>query len=128
MRRVSIFWLENLYILPKFKRLALKVHVLWCKTGIYSWNLSIKLSLIHENLFPIPLLCNLRYTSFYFTHKSMKNFTHKSMQEADPRQSLPCFLILIPAVLGRYVNFKMPKRLLYISMTARVSRLSFRFL
>ena len=31
---VSVFWLEHLYILPKFQRPALKEHILWCKTGI----------------------------------------------------------------------------------------------
>ena len=39
---VSIFWLEHLYVLPKLQRAALKVHILWCKTGIHSWDLSEK--------------------------------------------------------------------------------------
>ena len=34
---VSIFWLEHLYILPKLQGPALKVHVLWCITGIHGW-------------------------------------------------------------------------------------------
>ena len=31
-----------LHILPKLERPALKMHVLWCRTGIYGWNLSEK--------------------------------------------------------------------------------------
>ena len=41
-------------------------------------------------------------------HYNMKS----SMQVTDPLQSLPCFLILIPDVLGRSVNFTIPKRFL----------------
>ena len=36
----------------------------------------------------------------------------KLLQLADPLQSLPYFLILIPGVWGRSVNFKIPKRFL----------------
>ena len=39
---VLIFWLRRLYILLKLQRPALKMHVIWCKTGIYIWNLSEK--------------------------------------------------------------------------------------
>ena len=71
LRRVSIFWLESLYIFPKLQRPALKVHIL-CKTSIYSWSISEKVSLMHENSFPIHFLCNLKYMSLYFTSDSMK--------------------------------------------------------
>ena len=58
---VSIFWLEHLYILHKLQRPAWKVRVLWCKTGIYSLNLSEKVCLMCEDSFSMPLLCNLKY-------------------------------------------------------------------
>ena len=70
---VSIFWLEHLYILSKLQIPALKLHVLWCRTLIYRWKLSEKVSLMFEDSFPIPLLCNLKYTSLYFIHNSMKS-------------------------------------------------------
>ena len=44
LHHVSIFWLEHLYILNKIQRPALKVNVLWCKTGIHSWNFSEKVT------------------------------------------------------------------------------------
>ena len=71
LHRVSIFCLESLYILPKLQRPALKVHVL-CKTSIYSWSISEKVSLMHENSFPIDFYCNLKYMSLYFSPDSMK--------------------------------------------------------
>ena len=71
LHNVSILWSEHLYIMPNFQRPVLKVHVLWC-TGIYSRNLSEKVSLMYEDSFPIPLLCNLMYISLYFIHTSMK--------------------------------------------------------
>ena len=47
LHHVSI--LEHLYILSKRKRpvlvLKVQIYVLWCKSGIYSWNLSHKSSL-----------------------------------------------------------------------------------
>ena len=39
---VSIFWLGRLYILLRLQRPSLNMHVIWCKTGIYIWNLSEK--------------------------------------------------------------------------------------
>ena len=60
-------------ILPKLQKPALKVHVLWFKTGIYSCNLSEKVSLMYKNSFPIPLLYNLKNISRYFIHNSMKS-------------------------------------------------------
>ena len=48
----------HLYILSKLKRTALKVHVLWCKTDIYSWNLSEKVSFLYEDSISIPHLSN----------------------------------------------------------------------
>ena len=61
LHHISIFWLEHLYILLIVQRPALKVHILWCKTGIHSWNLAEKVYLIYEDSFPIPLLCNFKY-------------------------------------------------------------------
>ena len=48
---VSIFWWERL------PRPVLKVHVFWCKTGVYGWNLSEKVFLMYRDSFPIPLVC-----------------------------------------------------------------------
>ena len=57
-----------------FKRpSALKEHTLWCKSGIYCWNLSEKVYLMYGNSFPILLLWNLKYISLYFTHNSVKS-------------------------------------------------------
>ena len=57
-----------------FKRpSALKEHTLWCKSGIYCWNLSEKVCLMYGNSFPILLPWNLKYISLYFTHNSVKS-------------------------------------------------------
>ena len=67
LHEVSIFWLEHFHILPKHQRPAFKLHVLWWKTGIHYWNHPEKVSLMYENSFPILLLCNLKYISFYLS-------------------------------------------------------------
>ena len=101
----------NIFVFsPKHHRLALKVHVLWCKTGIYSWNLSEKVSLMYEDSFPISLLCNLKYTSLYFIYNSVKSSCKWLIPFRDSFQ-IP-FLKLIPGALFRSVNFKIPKRFL----------------
>ena len=73
LHHVLVFLLEHLYILTKLQGPALKVHVLWCKTGIHSWSLSEKVCLMYKDSFLIPLLCNLKYISLYFIHNSMKS-------------------------------------------------------
>ena len=70
---VLIFWSEHLYILSKLQRPALKVRILWCKAGIYSWNLSEKVSQMYEDSFSIPFLCNLKYISLYFIYNGIKS-------------------------------------------------------
>ena len=95
---VSIFWLEHLYILSKLQIPALKVHLLWCRTLIYRWKLSEKVSLMFEDSFPIPLLCNLMYISLYLSITAWK--------------ASAIFLKLILGVLARSVNFEIPKRFL----------------
>ena len=57
----------------KLSRPALKMHVLWCKTSIYSWNFSEEVSLMYEDSFSISLLCNLKYVSLYFIQNTMKS-------------------------------------------------------
>ena len=74
----------------------------------YSWNLSEKVYLMYEDSFPVPLFCSLKYIRLYFIHNSVKS----SCKWLIPFQSLPYFLKLIPGVLGRLVNFKIPKRFL----------------
>ena len=91
----------NIYF-AKLQRPALKVHVTWCKTSIYSWNLSQNLSLMYEDSFPIPLLCNVKYISLYLIHNSM----------IWSPSELPWFLKLIPGVFGRLEHFQIPKRFL----------------
>ena len=56
LHHVSIFLLERLYKLAFTSGIFLK-----------------KVSLIYENLFPIPLFCNLKYISFYFIQNGMKS-------------------------------------------------------
>ena len=63
LRQVSIFWLEHLiFILLNLQSLALKVQVLWCKIGIYSWNISEKVYLMYEDSFPSHLYQPLFYS------------------------------------------------------------------
>ena len=72
LHHVSIFWSELLYILLKRERTAVKVHKLWCKACIHSWNLSENVCLMCEDSFPIPLLCNLKYISLYLAIREQK--------------------------------------------------------
>ena len=42
----------------KLERADLQIHLLWCKTGICSWNPSVEVSLMLDNPFPVLFLCN----------------------------------------------------------------------
>ena len=85
LHAVSIFWLEYLYIL--------KVHILWCKTGIYSWNFPEKVFSMYEDSLQSEVYQPL------FIHNSIKS----SWKWLIP-SNLPIFLKVIPAVLGLLVS------------------------
>ena len=122
LHHVSTFWLEHLYILLKLQRPAFKVHVLWCKTDIYSWNFSEKVSLMYEDLFPILLLCNLKYINLYFILNIIWEVPESSWSPSE----LDMFLKIDPQCFGPFDKFQDAKE---ISMkTACVSKLSFRLL
>ena len=92
----------NIFIFcSKLPRTDLKVHVLWCKTGIYSWILSEKVSLMYETWFPIPLLYNLKYISLYFLHNSMNS----SRKWLIPFRACHVFLI-DPRCFGPFGKFQ----------------------
>ena len=91
---VSIFWLEHLYILPKLQRSALKDHVLCRKTFIYSWNSSEKLSLMYEDSFPFPFLCNLKYIRVSILSIIAWKATESSWSPYSLFLDTPCFLKL----------------------------------
>ena len=94
---ILIFGLEHLYILRKLQRPALKVHVRWCKTGIYSWNLSEKVSLMCKDSFPIPLLCNLMYINLI-----LSIIVWKSSASSWSPSGLAMFLKMVSDVLDRF--------------------------
>ena len=108
LHHVSIFWLEHLYILPKLQRSTVKVHVLRCKTGIYSWNLSEKVSLMYDDSFPIPLLCNLKYISFYFI---LCIIAWKAPVSAWSPSELIMFLKIDPQCFGPFGKFQDTKEI-----------------
>ena len=105
----------------KLKQPALEMHILWCRTAIFSWNLSHEWSLALDDPFSVLFLCNLKHISFYFIQNSMKitsgswfPLVHAILSYNDPR----CF--------GPFTKFQ---HNIHISMrTVRVFRLSFRFL
>ena len=66
----GIFGLVKLW--QPFKKPVLEVQILWCKTDIYSYNLSKKVSLMIDNLFLVPFLHNLKHISLYYIQNSMK--------------------------------------------------------
>ena len=79
---VPIFWWESdtsgnlsLYSAQTSLKLegpALQMHLLRCRTGICSWNLSVEVSLMLGDLFPVLFLCNLKPISLYFIQNSMQ--------------------------------------------------------
>ena len=88
---------------------TLKLHVLWCTTGIHSWNLSKKASLMYEDSLPISLCCNLNYISLYFIHNSMKNsckwlILFRTM-------FLKMFLKIDPRCFGSFSKFQDTKKI-----------------
>ena len=71
-----------LYILPRNFFIfcpALKMHILWCRTDICSCKLSAKVSLMLDNLFPVPSLCKLNHTSICFIQISTTKITCKHL-------------------------------------------------
>ena len=60
----------------KLDRPALVMHRFWCKTVICSWILSGEVSLVLDDPFPAPFLCNLKHISLYFIQNSI-NITAK---------------------------------------------------
>ena len=42
----------------KLERLALEMHILYCRTDICSWNLPVEVSLMLDDSFSVPFLCN----------------------------------------------------------------------
>ena len=50
----------------------LEMHLLWCRTGICSWNGSVEGSLMLDDPFSVSFLCTLEYISLYFIQNSMQ--------------------------------------------------------
>ena len=79
---VPIFWWESnstgtlsLYsshTCIKLKGLVLEMRLLWCRTGICSWIVSVEGSLMLDGPFSVSFLCFLKYISFYFIQNSMQ--------------------------------------------------------
>ena len=128
---VSTFWLGSdtsgtfslYYTKPSYKleRLALKMHILWCRTDICSCKLSAKVSLMLDNPFPFHLFVNWTISEFVssrLARKSLANSWFPSEKAmffwSDPR----CF-----RPLGKFQH-----NVENSVKTTRVSRLSFRFL
>ena len=61
-----------------------------------------------EDTSPNPFICDLKRISFYLIHENYR----KHLQVADHLQSKPCFLKMIPGVLGHSVYIKTPQSLL----------------
>ena len=49
----------------KLERLVFKIRILWCRTHSCSWRLSVKVSLMLNNPFPVPFICKLKHTSVH---------------------------------------------------------------
>ena len=65
-------WVTLAIIWIWLERRALKMHILWCRTGICSCKLSAKICLILNNPFPDPSLCKLNHISVCFNQISTK--------------------------------------------------------
>ena len=93
------------YIFSRLQRPASKVYILWCKTGINSWNLFEKVYFLHEDSF-------LHFIHF-FAMWSISAFilsviAWKAPASSWSRSKLVIYLKMIPGVSGRSVNFKIP--------------------
>ena len=117
---VSTFWLGSdtsgtfsLYFAQQsyeLERPVLKMHILWCRTGICSCKLSAKVSLMLYNPYnPVPSLCKLNHISVCFIKTSTK-ITYKQLIPF--RESHIFFFQVVPGVLGRSVNFNIMYRFL----------------
>ena len=129
---VSTFWLGSdtsgtfsLYFAQQsyeLERPALKMHILWCRTDICSCKLSAKVSLMLDNPFPVPSLCKLNHISVCFIQISTKI----TCKQLIPFRESHVFFWSGPQCFGPLGKFQ---HNIEISIkTARVSRLSFRFL
>ena len=115
----SIYFSQPSYELEKA---GLKMHILWCRTGIRSCKLSAKVSLMLNYPFPDPsCLWKFNHISVCFIQISTKI----SYKQVIPFRESYDFFEVIPGVLGNSVNFNITEVSVKV---ARVSRLSFRFL
>ena len=94
------------YILPshhryELERPALKMHILWCRTDICSCKVSAKVSLMLDNLFPLPSFCKLNHISVCFIQISTKI----TCKQFIPFTESHVFFEVILSVLGHSVNF-----------------------
>ena len=80
----------------KLKGPVLEMYLLWCRTGICSWNVTVEGSFMLDDPFSVSFLCILKYISLYFIHNSIQvvNFFWRK----------PYYLKMIPGVLGRSLN------------------------
>ena len=85
---------------------ALKMHILWCRTGICNCKLSAKVSLMLDNPFPVPSFCKLKHISVSFIQIS----TRSTCKQLIPFRESHVFFEVILDVLGRQVNFNIKQR------------------
>ena len=98
---------------------SLKMHILWCQTDICSRKISAKVFLMLDNEFPVLSLCKLNHISVCFIQISTKIACKQP-------KGKPCCFWSDPRCFGPLGKFQ---HNIEISVkTARVSRLSFRFL
>ena len=128
---VSTFWLSSdtsgtfsiYFSQPSYEleKAGLKMHILWFRTGIRSFKLSAKVSLMLDYPFPdSPCLWKFNHISVCFIQISTKI----SYKQVIPFRESNDFFEVIPGVLGNSVNFNITEVSVKV---ARVSR-PFRFL
>ena len=93
----------------------------WCRTDIWNWKLSVKVSLMLVNSFPAPRNCKLEQVSIYFIQSSMKTACNWLI----PFRKWRAFQ-RNPWCFGNLAKFQDKIEICF--KTARVSSLSFHFL
>ena len=107
LHHISIFWLEHLYILPKLQRPGLKVHVFWCKTDIYSWNLSERVSLCCMKIY-----FQFRFLAIWSISASILSIiAWKAPKSTLSPSELAMFLKIDPRCFGPFDKFQDAKEI-----------------
>ena len=100
METSGTLFLYSAHTCLKLKGPVLEMHLIWCRTGICSWNLSVEGFFDLDDPLWVSFFCNLKYISLCFIQNSIQ-VTSKWLIPLSTRHII---LKWSPVFLGRSLN------------------------